>query len=158
MSSEYREEGHGSADQVRHRRRRGGQGHDGVYRGRQDFRLGPGFVLLYVLLTMLFATGAVMTYRDRGWNWVSLGLTCAVVLGLGAIVESLVLRIQLTDDALVVTDLRGRRRYPITEITGIEEAKGVPPALLLANGRWVRLPSVSSNLGNSVRAWLKGSS
>jgi hypothetical protein len=35
---------------------------------------------------------------------------------LGAIIESLILRIQLTDDALVVTIHRGRRRYPMKEI------------------------------------------
>jgi hypothetical protein len=107
-------------------------------------------------LTLFFAAGAVMTHRER--NWVSLGLVGATLLGLGAIIESLILRIQLTDDALVVTDIRGRRRYPIKEIARVEEAKGVPPTLVLADGRAVRLPSVGSNLGNSVRAWLKGSS
>jgi hypothetical protein len=80
------------------------------YRGRREFRLGPGFILFYVLLTLFFAAGAAMTYRQRGWSWVSLTLAGATILGLGAILESLMLRIQLTDDALVVTDLRGRRR------------------------------------------------
>jgi hypothetical protein len=127
-----------------------------AYRGRREFRLGPGFILFYVLLTLFVAAGAVMTYRERGWNWVSLGLAGATVLGLGAIIESLILRIQLTDDALVVTDLRGRRRYPMKEIARVEEAKGVSPMLVLADGRAVRLPSVAGNLGNSVRAWLKG--
>jgi hypothetical protein len=56
---------------------------------------------------------------------------------------------------MVVRDLRGRRRYPIADIEGIEEAKGVAPALRLKGGRWVKLPSVGGNLGNSVRAWLK---
>lgn len=129
-----------------------------AYRGRRDFRLGPGWILSYVLLTLFFATGAVMTYRERGWNWVSVGLAGPIVLGLGAVIESLILRIQLTDDALVVTDLRGRRRYPMREIAGIAEAKGVSPTLILADGRLVSLPSVGGSLGNSVRAWLKGSS
>jgi hypothetical protein len=120
--------------------------------------VGKGFSFLYFLLTLFVAAGAMMTYRERGWNWVSLGLAGATVLGLGAIIESFILRIQLTEDAMVVTDLRGRRRYPIGEITGVEEAKGVPATLLLTDGRWVRLPSVGSNLGNSVRAWVKGSS
>jgi hypothetical protein len=129
-----------------------------AYRGRRDFRLGPGWILFYVLLTLFMAAGTVMTYRERGWNWISVVLAGAVVLGLGAIIESLILRIQLTDDALVVTELRGRRRYPMREIAGIEEAKGVSPTLLLADGRMVGLPSVAGNLGNSVRAWLKSSS
>ena len=112
------------------------------YRGRREFR----------------PAGAVITYRQRGWSWVSLTFAGATILGLGAILESLILRIQLTDDALVVADLRGRRRYPMRDIARVEEAKGVSPMLVMADGRAVRLPSVGSNLGNSVRAWLKGSS
>ena len=106
--------------------------------------------------TALFATGAVMTYRARGWTWVSIFLAAAtVVFGFGSIIETLVLRIELTDDAMIVTELRGRRRYAMADIERIEEAKGVPPALLLKDGRWVKLPSVGDNLGNAVRAWLK---
>jgi hypothetical protein len=47
----------------------------------------------------------------------------------GSIIESLVLRIELTDDALIATDLRGRRRYDIATIDRIEEAKGDLPAM-----------------------------
>jgi PH (Pleckstrin Homology) domain-containing protein len=104
---------------------------------------------------MLFVAGATMTYRERGWNWVSVVLACMTVVGVGGIIESLVLRVRLTDDALLVTDLRGRRRYDVTDIAGVHEAKGVPTAIQLADGRWVKLPSVGSSLGNSIRAWLK---
>jgi hypothetical protein len=115
-------------------------------------------VLMYVGVTMLFAAGAFVTYRERGWGWISIGFTCAtVVFGLGSILESLVLRIELTDDAMLVTDLTGRKRYSVSDIDRIEEAKGSPPMLLLKDGRWLRLPSISANLGNSVRAWLKQS-
>jgi len=129
-----------------------------AYRGRRVFRAGPGAILVGVLSTLLFASGAVMTYRDRGWTWVSVGLGCATVLGVAAIVESLVLRIRLTDEALFVTDLRGRRSYPVTDIAGVEEAKGMPTTLILSDGRGVRLPPVGSSLGNSIRAWLKHTS
>ena len=130
----------------------------GAYRGRRVFRAGPGAILVIVLSTMLIASGAVMTYRDRGWNWVSVGLACATVLGLAGILEAFVLRVQLTDEALFVTDLRGRRSYAVTDIAGVEEAKGIPTILLLSDGRLVRLPPVGSSLGNSIRAWLKHSS
>lgn len=129
----------------------------GEYRGRREFRAGRVMVIASIVVAALFATVAVTTYRDRGWNWVSVGLVCATVVGVGAIVESLVLRVRLTDDALLVTDLRGRRRYPLSEIAGVGEAKGVPTAIRLSDGRWVSLPSVGSNLGNSIRAWLKQS-
>lgn len=127
-----------------------------MYRGRRVFRLGLGMLLLFVGLAALFALGAWMTHRAQGWGWVSISLTCAaVVLGAGSIVESVVLRIELTEDAMIVTELTGRRRFSKADIDGIREAKGVAPTLLLRDGRWVELPSVGSDLGNSVRAWLR---
>lgn len=127
-----------------------------MYNGRRVFRPGLTMLMIMVGCTALFAAGAVMTYRDRGWTWVSIGLATATVgLGFGSIIETLILRIELTDDAMIVTDLRGRRRYAMADIERIEEAKGVPPSLLLKGGRWVKLPSVSNSLGNSVRAWLR---
>lgn len=111
--------------------------------------------MVSLLLMLLFATGAVMTYRDRGWTWVSIGLAGATLLGLGAIVEALVLRVRLTDDAILVTELSGRRRYPAKEIARVEEAKGVPTVLVLSDGRVVKLPLVGTSLGNSIRAWLR---
>jgi hypothetical protein len=113
-------------------------------------------LMIMVGCTALFASGAIVTYRADGWTWVSMGLAAGTVgLGFGSIIETLILRIELTDDAMIVTDLRGRRRYAMADIEGIEEARGCPPALLLKDGRWVTLPSVGNNLGNSVRAWLK---
>jgi len=127
-----------------------------MYKGRRVFRIGRGMQLVFVGLTALFAAGAWMTHRQGGWGWVSIGLAVAtVVLGFGSILESLVLRIELADDAMIVTELTGRRRYPKTDIDRVAEAKGVSPSLLLKSGRWVKLPSVGSDLGNSVRAWLK---
>jgi len=127
-----------------------------MYNGRREFRAGPGRVVAMVLATALFAGVTFILYRTGGWGWLSVAMAGVTVFaGLGAILESLLLRIQLTEDALIVTDLRGRRRYEIASIEGIEEARGVPPALRLKDGRWVKLPSVGSNVGNSVRAWLK---
>ena len=114
-------------------------------------------VIISVLVTVLFATGAVMTYRERGWNWVSVGLACMTVFSVGGIAESLILCVRLTDDALIVTDLRGRRSYRLADIAGVYEAKGVPTMLLLADGKRVELPSVGSDIGNSIRSWLKHS-
>ena len=122
------------------------------------FRNGPGVVMLFVGLTGLFAAGAFVTYRQNGWTWVSIGMTGAtVIFGLGSIIESLILRIELTEDALIARDLTGSKRYDIAAIDRIEEAKGCPPALLLKDGTWVKLPSVGNNVGNSVRSWLRQS-
>ena len=111
---------------------------------------------LMVGVTLLFAVVAYGAYRSRGWNWVSISIALvAGILGVASIAESLVLRIELTDDAMLVTDLTGRKRFAIGDIERISEEKGGPPAILLKDGRWVKLPSVAANFGNSVRAWLK---
>jgi hypothetical protein len=110
----------------------------------------------FVALTLFIASGAWMTYRENGWTWTSGGLLAiAVILGVGSIIESFVLRIELTDDAMIVTELHQKKRYAMSVIDRIEEARGVPPSLRLADGTWVKLPSVANDLGNSVRAWLK---
>ena len=127
-----------------------------MYKGRRVFRLGPGWIAFFAALTALFALGAYATYQERGWTWVSVGLALsAVILGLGSIIETLVLRIELTEEALLVRDLRGRRSYARAEIERVTQEKGVPPAIQLRDGRWIKLPSVANNLPNSVRAWLK---
>ena len=125
------------------------------YRGRREFRAPTSTLVAVLLSEALFLAGAVMTYRLRGWTWVSIGLALASVMGLAAIVETLILRVRLTDDALEVTDLRGRRRYPRTEITQVEEGKGVPTSIRIGTGGWIKLPGVGSSLGNSIRAWLR---
>jgi len=79
------------------------------------------------------------------------------VFSVAGIAESLILCVRLTDDALVVTDLRGRRSYRRADITGVEEGKGVPTVLLLADGSWVKLPPVGNSIGNSIRSWRKHS-
>lgn len=115
-------------------------------------------IAMFVGLAALFGTVTYLMHRDRGWTWMSVSLAViTVVFGLGSILESLLLRIELTDEALVATDLRGTKRYAIADIERVEEAKGCPTAILLKDGRWVKLPSVGSNLGNSIRAWLKQS-
>lgn len=114
-------------------------------------------VLVGVLCTLVFAIGAVMAYRARGWNCVSVALAGTTLLGLGAIVEAFILRIRLTDEALFVTHLLGRRSYRLTDIAGVQEAKVVPTMLLLKNGGVVKLPAVGVDLGNSIRAWLRHS-
>ncbi len=120
------------------------------------FTRGAPVLALVAGATLLFAGAAFVTYRQRGWTWVSGGLALAtLVFGVGGIVESLVDRVTLAPDALVVRRLWGTTRYPVAEIERVEEAKGAPPAVLLRSGRWVRLPDVGDHFGNSARAWLR---
>ena len=125
------------------------------YRGRREFRAGRAIFIIIVLAEMLFLAGALMTYREQGWNWVSLTFAGMAVLGLAGIVESLIVRVQLTDEALLMTDLRGTRSYPRSQIQRVEQGKGVPTVIVLADGNVIRLPPVGSDIGNSIRAWLQ---
>ncbi|HKS06389.1 MAG TPA: hypothetical protein VJR92_08765 [Gemmatimonadaceae bacterium] len=126
-----------------------------AYEGRRVFKHGPTTTVVMVATTALFAAITVVSYAARGWNMVTMGMGVAILVGVAAIVESRVARIEITDDALVVTDLRGRKSYAVGDIERIEETKGGPAAILMKAGHWVKLPSVGSNVGNSVRAWLK---
>jgi hypothetical protein len=77
------------------------------------------------------------------------------VLGLGGVLEGVVRRIVLADDALYATDLWTHHRILKSEIVGIHEAKGVSTTVLLADGRRISLPDLGQRTGNSIRAWLK---
>lgn len=113
-------------------------------------------MIITVVCTVIFAAVATVLVQTRGWSWVTIASVLMVIVGVAGIIERFVVRIQLTDDALIATDLRGTRRYEKAAIERIEEAKGGPPAIRLKDGKWAELPSVESSLGNSVRAWLKG--
>ena len=126
-----------------------------IYEGRRVFTRGRLTVASVCVATALFAAAAVVTFNLRGWNWVSIGMAVAVVFGFAGIVETLVERVVLEDEALVVRRLWGTRRYSIADIERVEEAKGVEPAIRLNNGQWVRLPDVGAQFGNSARAWLR---
>jgi hypothetical protein len=127
-----------------------------LYEGRTVFKRGDAVLAMVAGATLLFIVGALMTYRHSGWTWVSIGLTlAAIVFGGGGMVETVVERVELTPDALVIRRLWGTRRIPIEQIERVEEAKGVPPAVRLRDGQWLKLPEVGGNFGNSARAWLR---
>lgn len=126
-----------------------------MYEGRRVFTRGPLLLAGVCVATALFGVAAAVTFQLRGWNWVSIGMAAAVVFGVAGIVEALVERVVLEADTLMVRRLWGTQRYPIDDIDRVEEAKGVVPAVRLKDGRWVKMPDVSSHFGNSMRAWLR---
>jgi hypothetical protein len=126
------------------------------YEGRTVFTRGALVVGIVAIAGLLFASGTVVTYYQRGWDWLSVGFGLAtVVLGLGGLVEAAIERVELTPGTLVVRRLWGVRRYDVHDIQRVEEAKGGPPAVLLTNGGWINLPDVGPHFGNSMRAWLR---
>jgi hypothetical protein len=102
-----------------------------------------------------FAAGTWFYYTTRGLALMTLAFVAMTVFALLGVVEALVDRVVLDDDALRVIRIWYRRTYPRTEIAAVSDEKGGPVAVRLADGRWIKLPSVGSYLGNSIRAWLR---
>ena len=127
------------------------------YSGRRVFRASPGALFGLALVAVLFASGAAYMFLQGGSPLTAWGLGAMTVLALVGLLDWLVTRVELREDAVLVRTLWSRRRYPREEVAGVEEAKGVAPALKLAGGGWAKIPEViGGGFGNSVRAWLKG--
>lgn len=120
------------------------------------FRTAPWVLVAVGLAELLFLAGTWYQLRSRGLHLVTLLFAALALAGLLGLLDGLTRSIVLESDALRVKGLWGRRRYPKSEIIGIQEAKGVPAALELTDGRWAKLPAeIGGDLGNSVRAWLR---
>jgi hypothetical protein len=127
-----------------------------VYNGQTSFVRSTVARLGVTGATLVFAGVTYGSYRALGWTWITWSLALAtLVLGTGGIAETLLERVVLTPEGLVVRRLWGTRVYPVAAIQEIRVARGVAPALLLRDGRWVKLPELGMGFGNSVRAWLR---
>ncbi|HVE78434.1 MAG TPA: PH domain-containing protein [Gemmatimonadaceae bacterium] len=124
------------------------------YNGRRVFRSPSWMLVLVTLAAVIFASGAWYHLRTQGWSLMTLGFVALTVLGVLAIVETIVQRVVLADDALHITRWWRRRSYPRANILRVTTAKGSPAFLELADGSYVELPAVDAN-ANSIRAWLK---
>ena len=126
------------------------------YHGRRVFRA-PGWIWFAVgFSTLLCATGTAFLLWQGGSWFITASAALMTLVGVGGLLECLVSRVELLDDAILVRSLFSRRRYPREQVEGVAEAKGVAPALKLAGGEWAKVPEViGGGLGNSVRAWLR---
>ena len=125
------------------------------YEGRRRFRTTRAQLAATIAAELLFVSGAVYTFRTGGVSATSVVLALLALVGLAGVLEALVRRVELTDDALLVRDLFRRRRIPRGEIAGVEEARGVPTMLVLRTGPAMKLPDVGHAIGTSIRAWLR---
>ena len=126
-----------------------------AYGGRRVFRVSPVLIWIVVASIALFASGATYMFLYGKSPLTAWGLAGMTVLGVVGLVDWLVTRVDLLDDAIVVRTLWSRRSYPRSEIESVYEAKGVPSALVLTGKRTVKMPEIGPSFGNSVRAWLK---
>ena len=124
------------------------------YKGRRVFRSPSWFVGIVAVTVLLFAGGTWIAYDARGLHPLTLASAVLTVIGALAVIEVVVDRVVLTDDALHVIRIWARRTYAKTDIVRVTSEKGVPMALQLADGRWAKLPPVDAS-PNSIRAWLR---
>jgi hypothetical protein len=106
---------------------------------------------------VLFTIGAWYTYSSRGLHLWTLGTVALAIIGIVAVIEVVVDRVVLTDNALHVIRIWSRRRYDKSQILSVTQMKGTPVSLKLADGSWAHLPSVAVH-PNTIRAWLRTSS
>jgi hypothetical protein len=90
--------------------------------------------------------------------WWQLFYALAAPAAVAALVESLLLRVELRRNALVIRGALRRREFQKSSLTEVSWAKGCPVAVKSRDGEWMRLPEVSvgsQSMANSVRAWLR---
>jgi hypothetical protein len=115
---------------------------------------------LYVIIAIgeLIATlGAVVIFLQQGLSWLTIALALTAVLFSLGFVDLAVSRIDLTPDALQITELHRRRAVAKNDITQVK-SEGGSVFLQLQNGSWFKLPDTGFNslgIANTVRAWLK---
>jgi hypothetical protein len=124
--------------------------------GSRVFRSPRWYVALVGVAAVLFAVGAWYTYSSRGLHLWTLGAVAMAIVGIVAVIEVIVDRVVLTDNAIHVIRIWSRRRYEKSQIVGVTQMKGTPVSLKLADGRWAHLPSVALH-PNTIRAWLRTS-
>lgn len=126
--------------------------------GRTEFQARRWLRVLSLCVLALFLAGFVFTFLREGVGWLSLGFAALVLMGLGGVAESLLVRVSLLDDALRIRTLLGRRRVPRESIAKVSWEGGSGVAVQLHDGAWIKLPEMgqdSQGLANSIRAWLR---
>lgn len=125
--------------------------------GSRVFKSPRWYVALVSVAALLFATGAWYTYSSRGLHLWTLGTVAMAIVGIVAVIEVIVDRVVLTDNALHVIRIWSRRRYDRSQIVSVTQMKGTPVSLKLTDGSWAHLPSVAVH-PNTIRAWLRTTS
>jgi hypothetical protein len=124
--------------------------------GNRVFRSPRWYVAFVAVAALLFASGTWYTYSTRGLHWMTVASIAMTIVGVLGVIEVVVDRVVITDDALHVIRIWSRRRYPRTEIVSVTQLKGTSVNLKLADGSWAQLPSVAVH-PNTIRAWLRAS-
>ena len=94
------------------------------YKGRRLFRSSPAYVVIVTVAALLFVSGGWFWYSTRGWTLMTLAFAVMSVIGVLGVIEAIVDRVILTDDALRIIRIWSRRTYPKSQIAGVTSEKG----------------------------------
>jgi hypothetical protein len=102
--------------------------------------------------------GATALIAEQSPLWQVLLLALLALCFIAGLVESFTSRVVLSPESLQITSNFKTTTVARSEIVRVEGLKGVPAAVELRSGGWLRLPSNGSGPHpNTVRAWLRGS-
>ena len=101
----------------------------------------------FVILGVLFGWGAVYSYENIGLDWGSVGLGIVSAIAALAFLDSFFARLVLGEKSLVIVENFKRREIGKDQIKKVVAESGVPVAIQLNNGEWLKVP----NLGHSTK-------
>lgn len=110
------------------------------------------------VIALMVGTAALWSFRSIGLSIESVGLSVFSLIALCGFVDSIISKVELRGDSLVVVDNLRRREYPRDEFKRAVWEKGAPVALERNDGDWLKLPNfVGGGPGvvSIFRAWLK---
>lgn len=124
----------------------------------QVFSRSRWVTLFAAVAALAFCVLASRSVAMTGWSLVSIGLSVLALFAFVGLLDALTCRVTLKGDALLVVHNLRCVRYSRGEIVTASWAAGVPVAIQLPSGRWVRLPTVGSSnerLARALLAWLR---
>ncbi len=113
-----------------------------------------------LLGAIALSAAAYSLYTKEGWSLLAVAAAMLAPLSAAGFIDSLIARVELHPEKLVVISNFRRREYPRSMFVRAAWGKGVPISLEYTTGEWLHLPSfVAGGIGmvNILRAWLRRS-
>lgn len=107
-----------------------------------------------VLATLLSGITAAVLWQTQPGTLLSWCVTGIAIIGIAGVATSTTQRVTLTSDSLEVRTLARRVSYPRATIERVAQERGSPPALLLSDGKWVRLFELDTRSIRQIRSWI----
>ena len=120
------------------------------------FRSPRWLMIFLAIVCVASSVGFALLLQRYGLALRTMGVGAFALFSAAGLVDALLTRVELKEDALIVVSNLRKRTIPRAEIASVTWASGVGVALVLMDSRVVKLPDVgnSQSRANSIRAWL----